>query len=63
MFSGSTVPPHSKKTILESSDHEASPSAGKNTGIVSLSCCTWKCIPTAISGDMDIYEVLGCHFL
>ena len=32
MFPGCTVPPDSKETELESSDQEASPSAGKNTG-------------------------------
>ena len=34
MFSGCTVPPDSKETKLESSNQEASPSAGKNTGVV-----------------------------
>ena len=32
MFSGCTVPPDSKETELRSSNQEASPSAGKNTG-------------------------------
>ena len=25
--------------------------------------CTWNCIHTAISGGVDISEVLGCHLL
>ena len=57
------MPPDSKETELGSSDQEASPSAGKNTGIVLVLCCAWKCVPTAISGDMDISEVPGCHLL
>ena len=41
MFSGCTVPPDSKETELGSSDQEASPSAGKNTGVVLVPCsCT-----------------------
>ena len=54
-------------------------SAGKNTGVVLLLCCAWKCVPTAgvvlvlccarkcvptaISGGVDISEVPGCHLL
>ena len=26
-------------------------------------CCTWKCVPTAISCGVDISEVPGCHLL
>ena len=63
MFSGCTVPLDSKETELGSIDQEASPSAGKNTGIVLVSCCAWKCVPTAISGGVDISEVPGCHLL
>ena len=63
MFSACTVPPDSKETELGSSYQEASPSAGKNTGIVLVSCRTWKCVPTAISGGADISEVPGCHLL
>ena len=59
MFSGSTVLPDSKKTELGSSDQEASPSAGKNTGIVLVSCRAWNCVPTAISSGVDISEVPG----
>ena len=63
MFSGCTMPPNSKETKLENSDQEASPSAGKNTGIVLVPYCAWKCVPTAISCDMDISEVPGRHLL
>ena len=61
MFSGCTVPPDSKETKLQSSDQEASPSAGKNTGIVLVLCHAWKCVPTAISGGVDISKVPGCY--
>ena len=63
MLSGCTVPPDSKETELESSDRKTSPSAGKNTGIVLVPCRAWKCVPTAISGGVDISEVPGCHLL
>ena len=63
MFSGCTVLPDSKKTELGSSDQEASPSAGKNTGVVLVPCSCMECIPTAISGGVDISEVTGCHLL
>ena len=52
-----------KETKLGSSDQEASPSAGKNTGIVLVPCCAWKCVPTTISSGVDIFEVPGCHLL
>ena len=58
VFSGSTVPPDSKETIFESSNPKASPSTCKNTRIALvialLPCHTWKCVPTAISGGVDI---------
>ena len=63
MFSDCTVPPDSKETELGSSDQEASPSAGKNTRIVLVPCCAWKCVPPAISGGVDISEVPACHLL
>ena len=63
MFPSCTVPPDNKKTKLGSSDQEASPSAGKNTKIVLVPCRAWKCVPTAISGGVDISEVPGCHLL
>ena len=63
MFSGCTVPPDSKETKLGSSNQEASPSAGKNIGIVLVSCCSRKCIPIATSGGVDISEAPVCHLL
>ena len=38
MFTGCTVPLDSKETKLGSSNQEASPSAGKNTGVVLVPC-------------------------
>ena len=55
------MPPDIKETKLESSNLEASLSADKNTRIVLVACRTWKCVPTAISGSVDISEVPGCH--
>ena len=63
MFSGCTVPPDNKETELGSSDQEASPSAGKNTRIVLVSCHAWKCVPTAISCGVDILQGPWCHLL
>ena len=57
------MPPDSKEMELGNSDQEASPSAGKNTGIVLVPCHIWKCVPTAISGGVDISEVPGCDLL
>ena len=57
------MPPDCKETKLGSSNQEASPLAGKNTGIVLVPCCTWKCVPTAISGGVDISEAPECHLL
>ena len=55
--------PDGKETKLVSSDQEAPPSTGKNTGVVLVPCRTWKCVPTAISGGVGIPEVPGCHLL
>ena len=63
MFSGCTVPPDSKETELGISNQEASPSAGKNTGIDLVPCCACKCVPTAFSGFVDTSEVPGCLLL
>ena len=53
-----------KKKKLGSSNQEASPSsAGKNTGIILEPCWVWKCVPTAISGGVDIFEAPGCQLL
>ena len=57
------MPPDCKETKLRSSNQEASLSAGKNIGIVLVSSYSWKGIPTAISGGVDISDVLGCHLL
>ena len=57
------MPLDSKETELGSSDQEASPSSGKNTGVVLVQCRTWKCFCKAISVDVDISEVSGCHLL
>ena len=57
------MPPDGKETKLRSSNQEASLSAGKNIGIVLVSCCSWKCIPIAISGGVDISEIPECHLL
>ena len=63
MFSGCTVPPDSKETELGSSDQEASPSVGKSTRIVLVPCRAWKCVPSAISGGVNISKVPECHLL
>ena len=57
------MPPDSKETELGSSDQEASTSASKNNGIVLVPCRARKCVPTVISGGVDISEVPGCHLL
>ena len=51
------MPPHTKETELGSSDQEASPPAGKNTRIVLVPYRAGKCVPTVISGGVDISEV------
>ena len=43
MLSGYTVPPDSKETKVGSSNQEVFPLAGKNTGIVLVSCRAWWC--------------------
>ena len=63
MFSGFTLPPDIEETKLGISDHEASLSVGKNTGVVLVPYRAWKCVSTAISGSLDIFEVPGCHLL
>ena len=57
------MPRDSRETELGSSNQEANTSTHKNTGIVLVPCCTWKCVPTAISRGVDISKVPGCHFL
>ena len=51
--------PDSKETELRSSNQEASPSAGKNTGVVLVPSHAWKCVPTTIYSGVDISEVPG----
>ena len=63
MFTGCTVLSDSKVTELGSNNQEASPSASKNTRIVVVPCCTWKCVPIPISSGVDISKVPGCHLL
>ena len=53
----------SKETKLGISNQEVSPSAGKNTGVVLVPCCTWKCNTTAVSGGVDVYKVPVYHVL
>ena len=57
------MPPDSKKTDFGSSDQEASPSVGRNTGIVLVLYRAWKCGSTAIFGGVDISEVPVCHLV
>ena len=59
MFSNCNMLPDSKETKPRSRNKEASPSASKNSRVVLVPCCIWKCVPTATSCDEDIVEVLG----
>ena len=63
VFSGCTVRPDNKKTKLEKSNQEASPSAVKNTGVVLVPFSGMEVHPTAISSGVDNSEVSGCHLL
>ena len=63
MFSGSTVTSDSKETELGSSDQEASPSAGKNMGLVLVPCLHMEVHPTTNFDGVDISQVPGCHLL
>ena len=56
------MPPGSKEIELGSSDQEASPSAGKNNGVVLVPCSHME-VSTAISGGVNISEAPGCHLL
>ena len=53
------MPPDGKEIKLGKIGQEASPSAGKNTRVVSVPCRAWKCIPVAISCGVNIFEYLG----
>ena len=63
MFSGCIGHPDRKENGLGSSNQEASPSTGKNTGAVLVPGRAWKGVPTAISDDINISEVPGFHLL
>ena len=56
---GCTMLPDSKETELGSSDQEASPSAGKNTGVVLVPCLCMEVCPYSYFWWFDI----GCHLL
>ena len=63
MFFGCTVLPDNKETKFGSSDQEASPSTGKNAGVVLVPCCAWKCVPAAMFCAVDISMFTGFHLL
>ena len=48
---------------LGSSKQEVSLLAGKNTEVLLVPCCTWKSVPTAIIGGVNISEVPEHHLL
>ena len=58
-----TVTPDSKETKFGSGYQEVSPSAGKNTRVVSVLCHAWKCVPTSTSSGVDISKVPECNLL
>ena len=60
MLSRCALPLNSKDTKLGSSHYKASP---ENTGIVLVPFRALKCVLTAISGGVDIFDVPGCHLL
>ena len=43
--------------------NNVSSTAGKNNGVPLVPLHVWKCLPTAISGAVEISEVLECHLL
>ena len=57
------VLPRRKETEPGSSDQEASPSAGKNTGVVLVPCSCMEVCPYSYFWGVDISEVPGCHLL
>ena len=57
-----TLPPDSKDT-KRGSNQDVSSSAGKNTGLLLVLCCTWKYVPTAVCSGVDVSEVPCYHFL
>ena len=63
MFSCCSLPPESKEMELGSSNQETSPAAHKKTRAVLVPCHTFKCVPTAVSGGVDIFDVPRCYLL
>ena len=57
MFSGWTVRAYSKETQLGSSDQEAFPSAGKNTGVVLVPYC-YLCFRLALPDSVSYFFFL-----
>ena len=55
--------PKRKDTKFGSSNQESSLSAGKNTRVVLGAYHTWKCVPTAFFGGVNVSEVHGCYLL
>ena len=54
---------YSKETKLGSNNQEASPLTVKNNREVLVPCLTWKRVPTAISGGVDIPDAPRCQLL
>ena len=54
-----TVLLDNRETKLGSNDQEASPPAGKDSGVVLVQCCALKCVPAAISSGVDVHKFLG----
>ena len=63
MFFDCTVLLGNKDTKFGSSDEEASPSTGKNTGVALVPCCAWKYVRAAIFCAVDISIFTGFHLL
>ena len=63
MFSGCTVPPDSKETGLGSSDQEASPSGGKNIGVVLVPCSCMEVHPYSYFWWCGYFQVPWVSFL
>ena len=60
MFSGYTVPPGTKETKLEGATKEVFYQQ------VKMFLChvrARQCVPTAISGGVDVFVALGCHLM
>ena len=63
MFSRYTVPPDSIAIKLDSNNQEASPSAGKNTGVVLVPFSRMEVRPYNFFGSVDLSEDPGSHLL